>query len=136
MRIPNDIGAVIRTKPRGTSACAMVSFSSASPSARMRAALAAARRPVSVSSRRRDVRCRSDAPIRASRRATAFDTVALDRLRSAAARANDLVSATFANTAQASRSGKRDMRNPETMNFHCFSFAILPPARSSGLGAK
>ena len=58
----------------------MASFSNASPSARMRAALAAARRPVSVSARRRDVRFSSDAPIRLSKRATAFDAVALERL--------------------------------------------------------
>src|SRR5690348_2602383 len=98
----------------------------------MRAALLATRRPVSVSARRRDVRFSNDAPIRSSKRAIAFDAVAFDRPSSAAARAKEPVSATFANTAQASRSGRCGMEIPETMNFYCFSFAATLPPQGNG----
>ena len=50
-----------------------------------------------------------DAPNRASSRPTALDTVALDKPNSAAAREKEPVSATLANTAQASKSGKPGM---------------------------
>src|SRR4051794_8523507 len=73
----------------------------------MRAALTAAARPTSLKASRREVRWNRLAPSRASSRLTALETVAFERLRSAAARANDPVSATLANMAQASKSGRR-----------------------------
>src|SRR3954465_4962075 len=75
----------------------------------MRAALTAAARPTSLKASRREVRWNRLAPSRASSRLTALETVAFERLRSAAARANDPVSATLAKMAQASRSGRRGM---------------------------
>src|SRR3982750_4775029 len=75
----------------------------------MRAALTAAARASSLKASRREVRGNSPAPSRASSRLTALETVAFERLRSAAARANDPVSATLAKMAQASRSGRRGM---------------------------
>src|SRR3982750_5046040 len=75
----------------------------------MRAALTAAARASSLKASRREVRGNSPAPSRASSRLTALETVAFERLRSAAVRANDPVSATLAKIAQASKSGRRGM---------------------------
>src|SRR4051812_39915475 len=75
----------------------------------MRAALTAAARPSSLKASRLEVRWNRLAPSRASSRLTALETVAFERLRSAAARANEPVSATLAKMAQASRSGRRGM---------------------------
>src|SRR5215218_368575 len=103
------MGPARRTSPRGVADCAVTSASAASPSARMRAAFTAAARPTSLKASRREVRWNRLAPSRASSRLTALETVAFERLRSAAARANDPVSATLAKMAQASRSGRRGM---------------------------
>ena len=51
-----------------------------------------------------------------------FETVGLDNFNSSAARANDRSSATFAKIARPSRSGRLDMKNPETMCFDSFYF--------------
>src|SRR4051812_18190167 len=91
---------------------------------------------MSVNDRCRDVRLSSEAPIRVSKRAMAFETVALDRPRSAAALEKEPVSATLAKTAQASRSGRRDITDPETMSFHGFPFFVRKPARSWDYGSE
>lgn len=102
---PKVIGAASRTSPRGSAAPAVARASAASPSARMRAAPSLAACPASVRASFRDVRLNRRAPIRSSSRLTAFETVAFDRPSSAAARPNEPVSTTLANTAQASKSG-------------------------------
>jgi hypothetical protein len=58
-----------------------------------------------VSEKRRDVRWISLSPVRASRRFSAFETVALESPRSAAAPAKEPLSASLAKMAQASKSG-------------------------------
>src|ERR1700733_13450198 len=84
----------------------------------MRLARSSDVRPLSVSDRRRELRGSSGVPRRASSRVSALDTVAFDRLRSAAAREKEPSSATFAKIAQASKSGRYGIANPETMVFH------------------
>jgi len=79
-------------------------------------------RPASVSAKRREVRWISRSASFVSSRGIALDTVSPDR--PAATAAKELVSATLAKIAQASRSG-RDMPMPaevETMTFHRFCF--------------
>ncbi len=132
--MPKDIGAASRTRPRGATDCDMASASTASASARRSAAPVEAARPVSVRARRREVRFSREAPIRASSRPMAFETVALDRPRSAAVRANEPVSATLANTAQASRSGRRGMADSGNGGFPLFLF--LRPLPSPILASK
>nr|WP_232515004.1 hypothetical protein [Chromobacterium violaceum] len=110
---PKDIGAAMRTRPRRVLDCSAMSASTASPSARMRAARSSAASPAAVSASRREVRCSSVVFIRASSRVTALDTVAWDSASSAAARAKEPHSATLAKMAQASRSGSRFMCMPE-----------------------
>jgi hypothetical protein len=58
----------------------------------------------------------------ASTRLTAFETVAFESLSSAAAAANERISATLAKIAKPSRSGSFDMSNPETIDFDNFYF--------------
>jgi hypothetical protein len=102
---PNDIGAAILIRPRGAADCASPSASTASASARIWAARTDRTRPVSVNDNRREVRWNRRSPRRPSRREMAFDTVALESWRSAAAPAKEPVSATLAKMAHASRSG-------------------------------
>src|SRR3954470_6755204 len=116
-----------RTSPRGVADWAVASASAASPSARMRPALTAAARPTSLKASRREVRWNRLAPSRASSLLTALETVAFERLRSAAARANDPVSATLAKMAQASRSGRRGMTMLPKRGVWIVS--LYPPAR-------
>src|SRR3954467_11345193 len=131
--MPKDIGAANRTRPLGATDCDMASASTVSPSARMRAALTAAARPMSVSERRREVRFSNEAPIRASSRPMALETVALDRPRSVAARTKEPVSATLANTAQASRSGRRGMVKSGNGEFPLFLFLCSLPSPILGV---
>ena len=85
--MPNDSGALIRTRPRGSLPTApTASSSTASPSRRMRVARSSDARPASVSDSRREVRAISAKPSRASSRAIALETVGLDRPSSRAAR--------------------------------------------------
>ncbi len=63
-------------------------------------------------------------PSRASSRVTALETVALESLSSAAAPAKERASATLANTAKPSKSGKVDMSISETMRFDSFYFYL------------
>src|SRR5215210_4590263 len=88
----------------------------------MRGALADAGRPVSVKESRGGVGFSREARIRASSRPMALETVALDKLRSTAARAKEPVSATLAKTAQASRSGRRGMASSGNGGFPLFLF--------------
>jgi hypothetical protein len=55
----------------------------------------------------------------------AFETVALESFSSAAAAANERVSATFAKIAKPSRSGSFDISIPETMSFDNFYFQLV-----------
>src|SRR5580700_4798886 len=119
---PNDMGAANRTKPRTADDRASASSSAASPSARTREARSDSCRPASVNAIRRDVRSNNRVLSFVSTLPTAFETVALDRLSSAAAAANERVSATFAKIAKPSRSGSFDMSNPETIGFDNFYF--------------
>src|SRR3546814_14688162 len=76
-----DIGAASRIVPVGELASSCAASSAATASARIRAARSERRTPVSVSDSRRDVRWNNVAPMLLSRRANAFDTVALERPR-------------------------------------------------------
>jgi hypothetical protein len=75
----------------------------------MCAARTASCRPASVNTKRRDVRLISRVRSRASTLLTAFETVALETFSSAAARAKERNSATFAKIASPSRSGNLGM---------------------------
>src|SRR5919112_5245878 len=97
----------------------------------MRTALTAAVRPISLSASRREVRWNKLAPSRASRRLTALETVAFEVPRSAAARANEPISATLAKMAQASRSGKRGIGTFRNGVFRLFLFIRLRASRIS-----
>src|SRR5215470_3338140 len=119
---PNDIGAASRTGPRTAVDRARASSSAASPSARMCAARRESWRPASVNTIRRVVRLKSRVRRFVSTLLIALETVALESFSSAAAAANERVSATFAKIAKPSRSGSFDMSNPETMNFDNFYF--------------
>ena len=125
---PNVIGTASRTSPRGVADCDSASLSAASPSASSRVARSASFCPASVSASRREVRLNSRAPSRASSRVTALETVAFDNASSAAAPAKERNSTTFANTANASKSGSLDIRasraKMETMCFNSFCFFI------------
>src|SRR3954452_4227957 len=90
----------------------------------MRAALAAAARPISLSASRRDVRWNRLAPSRVSRRLTALETVAFEVPKSAAARANEPVSATLANMAQASKSGRRSIGHFQKQSVSIVSLSV------------
>src|SRR5436190_4756903 len=103
--IPKLMGTARRTNPRGATDWDSASFSAASPSASRRVARSDNFCPASVSASRREVRLNSRAPSRRSSRVTAFDTVALDSVSSAAAAANDRNSTTFAKIARPSKSG-------------------------------
>ncbi len=104
---PKLIGAASRTRPRGSAVAAVARASAASPSASSRAASSRAASPASVSASRREVRWNSRAPIRASSRPTAFETVPFDRPSSPAAPPKEPASTTLAKMAQASKSGRR-----------------------------
>src|SRR5260370_2826676 len=75
----------------------------------MCAARAASSRPASVNTKRRDVRLISRVANRASLLLPAFEIVALDSFSSAAARAKEGDSATFAKMASPSRSASLDI---------------------------
>jgi hypothetical protein len=76
-----------------------------------------------VSANRRDVRLMSRAPSRASILLTAFETVALESLSSAAAPAKERSSTTLAKIASPSKSGSLAIgSNLETMSFDSFYF--------------
>src|SRR6266566_3242073 len=122
---PNDMGAASRTNPLGTVACATAASSTASPSARICAARPANCRPASVRAIRRDVRLNNRVFNFLSTLLTAFETVALESLSSAAAAANERVSATLAKIAKPSRSGSLDISNPETIDFDNFYFQFM-----------
>jgi hypothetical protein len=79
-------------------------------------------RPASVNAIRRDVRLNKRVLSFASTRLTAFETVAFDSLSSAAAAANERISATFAKIAKPSRSGSVDISISETIDFDNFYF--------------
>jgi len=87
---PNDTGAASRTNPRTAVDRASASSSAASPSERICEARADSCRPASVNAIRREVRLNSRVLSFASTRLTAFETVAFERLSSAAAAANPL----------------------------------------------
>src|SRR5882724_10249674 len=122
---PKDMGAASRTSPRGIVACTSAASSTASPSARICAARPASCRPASVSAIRRDVRLNNRVFSFLSTLLTAFDTVALESFSSAAAAANERVSATLAKIAKPSRSGSLDISNPETIDFDNFYFQFM-----------
>ena len=87
---PNDTGAASRTNPRTAVDHASASSSAASTSERICEARADSCRPASVNAIRREVRLNSRVLSFASTRLTAFETVAFERLSSAAAAANPL----------------------------------------------
>src|SRR5580704_14005116 len=102
----------------------------------MWAARSASCLPASVGDRRREVRFSSRAPSRRSSRLTAFDTVAFDSCRSAAARANERICNTLAKIARPSKSGSFDMARLETTGSRRFYFcpdrlSMAAPARSA-----
>jgi hypothetical protein len=111
-----------RRQPHQAADRASASSSAASPSERMCAARADGCRPPSVNAIRRDVRLNNHVLSFASTLLTAFETVALESLSSAAAAAKERASATFAKIAKPSRSGNFDMSNPETIDLHNFYF--------------
>src|SRR5690348_9016315 len=119
------MGAASRTNPRGTVACASAASSTASPSARICAARPTSCRPASVRAIRRDVRLNNRVFSFLSTLLTAFETVALESFSSAAAAANERVSATLAKIAKPSRSGNLDISNPETISFDNFYFQFV-----------
>lgn len=122
---PNDIGAASRTKPQGSKAPAIAWTSAASPSDKIRAALSFVACPASVRASLREVRWNRRAPMRASKRLTAFETVAFYNPSSVAARLNEPVSNTLEKMAHASKSGRRIRHVPETVSFYRFCFTTV-----------
>ncbi len=108
--MPNDMGAAMRMGPRRLLDCSLISASTASPSARMRAARSSEAWPLAVSDMRREVRWNRLVLSRVSSRVMALEMVGWETPRSAAALAKEPVSATLAKTAQASRSGSLGMK--------------------------
>src|SRR6266481_6152544 len=119
------MGAASRTRPRTADDRASASSSAASPSARMCEARSDSCRPASVNAIRRDVRLNNRVFSFLSTLLTAFETVALESFSSAAAAANERVSATLAKIAKPSRSGSLDISNPETIDFDNFYFQFV-----------